>query len=164
MKTSVRFTACLFVVVILGCSDEGTATGSLLLNTLSPRGIDPPCCAPVAVSVRYELSCETELGPEVARGDLEFVDENESHVLWESLLEGIPPGDCTLTLVARDRSDEVHCTATESVAILAGSIQEPQVLLVCNLSFGPRSDLTEEERRACIDAGSPCFSDGDDSF
>ncbi len=165
MKTPSCFLLFLLVFPALGCSDGGGATeGALLLTVYSPPGINTSCCGPFVASVQYELTCERESGPEVKTGALQAVDESESFISWESVVDGISPGECILNLVARDPSDEIYCTTSERVAVVAGDVQEPQLVLICTLSFRPRSDLTEEERRACIEANSPCFSDGDDSF
>jgi len=165
MKIPPWFVVLLPAFLAASCSDAGGAVdGGLSLKVLSPAGVDTSCCGPFAASVRFELSCTTESGLEVKTGELQAVEVSESFVSWEIHLDGVSPGECVLHLVARDPSDEVYCTASEPVTVVAGDFQEPQVVLLCTLSLRPRPDLTDEERRVCIEAGSPCFTAGDDSF
>ena len=146
--------ACL-ALAVTGCSDGGVATeGRLLLNVASPlSNVEDPCCGPNTASVSYSVSCDPDAGGTIALGGLEVVDEQ----LWQGLVDGLPPGDCVVSLLGRSFDNEVSCSVAERVSIVAGKLEGPTIVLVCDDSSGPRTDLTAVQRQACFEAESPCF-------
>jgi len=150
---------------LAACGADAVSTeGSLLLSTESPSNIEDPCCGPNVASIGYSVACGSPNGDGLTMdGELEVVEEDIGLVpgdetpSWQGFLDGLPPGDCNLTLTAVDYSGSVYCVATSTVSIEAGQAAEEIIPLVCTLSLGPRPDLTQEEVRACIEAGAACF-------
>lgn len=146
--------ACL-TVVASGCGDGGGATdGNLLLRVAYPGAVDPACCQPNLASVTYEVFCGADDEPSAA-GELESTNEN----LWEGRVAALPPDECLVRLLGRDKDGEGYCSASEPIVTVPGEM-EVSVNLICETSFGQRTDLTGPERSACFEAQSPCFLSG----
>ena len=153
------------VTCLAACGADAVSTeGSLLLSTESPSNIEDPCCGPDVATIRYSVSCGSgDADALTMDGELEVVAEDVGLVpgdetpSWQGFLDGLPPADCGVTLTAIDFSGGVYCVATATVPIEAGQVAEEIIPLICTLSWGPRPDLTQEELRACIDAGAACF-------
>lgn len=154
---------CLTCLAACG-ADTVPTEGSLLLSTESPSNVEEQCCGPNVATVGYSVSCiPTHADALTVDGELEVVEEDiglvpgDGTTSWQGFLDGLPPATCDVTLTAVDFAGEVYCVATATVPIEAGQVAEETIPLICTLSWGPRPDLTEEEVRACIDAGAACF-------
>lgn len=114
-----------YLALLFGCGSEGPAVdGSLFLSTHAP---------PWATSVEFTVACEadggTDDGTPDAEGELETAgsDPETGHSLWLGLVPHLPPGDCTVRLVAVD----AICSAMDSVSIAAGEVVEQTIFLIC---------------------------------
>lgn len=136
-ERSAYWFAALCLTSVVGCASEGVATeGGMLITVTVPFA---PGGSFVS-SIEFVVFCDaTEEPPPVAEGQLEttgdavmFMDSLSPVLLWQALVDGLAPGDCTVRLLARDDRGEIPCVATETVPIVAGEVAEATTPLICD--------------------------------
>ena len=119
LKNTALLSYAALAVCVAGCSSGGLTSSESVSFSLAIGNTDVD-------SVSFTLDCES--GTELS-GELNVIDDREKPI-WNTIM-ALPPGDCTVNLVAGDDSGAAICTGKSEFVVIAGQTVKVDVVLMC---------------------------------